>query len=239
MKRYIVISLMVVLLALTSCSVVAEHEWSPWSVVKEATCEEAGLRKSTCILCDEEKEETIPKHAHTLSAHNKCSECGKYQISEDYGEGDTLSRKLQIAISDISSEGAIVSLHEGTYNFGEIGVQTISEKGVTVEGVKGKKNENTAVFTLSSGTDGAIKATGEDFSLKNVTINVTGSTSAPLTLTGNNAVITNTDINLSDSSQTTKALGDIKEGQSVTLDSVNINGGGLHHRVILLSKILQ
>lgn len=227
MNRYIVISLVVVLLALTSCSMVAEHEWSPWSVIKEATCEETGLRKATCLICDAEKEETIPKHAHTLNAHNKCSECGKYQIAEDYGEGDTLSRKLQIAISDISSEGAIVALHEGTYNFGEIGAQTISEKGVTVEGVRGKNNENTAVFTLPSGTEEAIKATGEDFSLRNVTINVTGSSSAALTLTGNNAVITNTDINLADSSKNTKAIGDITDGQSVTLDGVNINGGGI------------
>ncbi len=227
MNRYIVISLMVVLLALTSCSMVAEHEWSPWSVIKEATCEETGLRKATCLICDAEKEETIPKHAHTLNAHNKCSECGKYQIAEDYGEGDTLSRKLQIAISDISSEGAIVALHEGTYNFGEIGAQTISEKGVTVEGVRGKNNENTAVFTLPSGTGEAIKATGEDFSLKNVTINAAGSSSGVLTLTGNNAVITNTDINLSGSSKDAKALGDITDGQSVTLDSVNINGGGI------------
>lgn len=227
MNRYIVISLMVVLLALTSCSMVAEHEWSPWSVIKEATCEETGLKKATCLICDAEKEETIPKHAHTLNAHNKCSECGKYQIAEDYGEGDTLSRKLQIAISDISSDGAIVALHEGTYNFGEIGAQTISEKGVTVEGVRGKNNENTAVFTLPSGTEEAIKATGEDFSLKNVTINVTGSSSAALTLTGNNAVITNTDINLADSSKNTKAIGDITDGQSVTLDGVNINGGGI------------
>ena len=227
MNRYIVISLMVVLLALTSCSMVAEHEWSPWSVIKEATCEETGLKKAICLICDAEKEETIPKHAHTLNAHNKCSECGKYQIAEDYGEGDTLSRKLQIAISDISSEGAIVALHEGTYNFGEIGAQTISEKGVTVEGVRGKNNENTAVFTLPSGTEEAIKATGEDFSLKNVTINVTGSSSAALTLTGNNAVITNTDINLADSSKNTKAIGDITDGQSVTLDGVNINGGGI------------
>ena len=42
----------------------SSHEWSDWTVQKEATCKETGIKSRTCAICGQTKTETIPKGDH-------------------------------------------------------------------------------------------------------------------------------------------------------------------------------
>ena len=53
------------------------HVWGEPVVVKQATCQEEGLKKYKCVNCDETKEETIPIGEHVYALTMSQVECGK------------------------------------------------------------------------------------------------------------------------------------------------------------------
>ena len=65
-------------------TITCDHDWSDWTVVKEATCTEDGLMERVCSLCGEKETKTIPAaHSWTTvwkynsSKHwHECSVCG-------------------------------------------------------------------------------------------------------------------------------------------------------------------
>ena len=77
---------------------VHEHEWGPWEIAKEATCESSGKQVRTCTTCREGKEEKeIPAKGHSWSDWSvtkaatcaadgektrKCSVCGKTETEK-------------------------------------------------------------------------------------------------------------------------------------------------------------
>ena len=69
-----------------------EHDWSEWTVTKEASCTEDGLKTRTCSICGETETEVIEATGHTavvikgkdatctepgLTEGEKCSVCGE------------------------------------------------------------------------------------------------------------------------------------------------------------------
>jgi len=61
-----------------------EHSWSEWTIVKEADCDEDGLKTRTCSKCGEVEEVVIPAKGHTIKwAYDEnnhwhvCSVCGE------------------------------------------------------------------------------------------------------------------------------------------------------------------
>ena len=53
------------------------HTWNEGSVTKAATCTATGIKHLTCTVCGAEKDETIPKTAHTdANGDGKCDDCG-------------------------------------------------------------------------------------------------------------------------------------------------------------------
>ncbi len=67
---------------LTPAGVYASHQWGPWTITKEATCQETGIRVRTCQRCRETQRETVPKAAHaygpwTLTKAATCVSAGE------------------------------------------------------------------------------------------------------------------------------------------------------------------
>ena len=53
------------------------HSWDAGTVTKEATCAATGLKRLTCTVCGAEKDEAIPKTAHTdANGDGQCDNCG-------------------------------------------------------------------------------------------------------------------------------------------------------------------
>lgn len=96
MKKHtltIIIISLLSLLFLTNCAGDKSHthDWSEWSVTKEATCAEEGSRSRTCSICNEVETEAIPTIEHSFdewkvtksptfdaegSESRKCLTCG-------------------------------------------------------------------------------------------------------------------------------------------------------------------
>ncbi len=207
---------------------VAEHEWSPWTITKQPTCMEEGERVSTCVLCDETKTEKVAKISHKLDENNKCSMCGSYYVLSSSGTGETLVDKLKNALDGINSSSAeskVLYLESGEYDLSQIDDLVISASGLMIHGASSTDGTKTTFLVSSSN---GLKVTGDSFALDNVAFTLTGDTSSStepvLSLTGNNATVKNTSFELG--SYTNPAIGSISEGQTVTLDSVTISGGG-------------
>lgn len=68
-------------MGLTACGEKqCDHQWGEWSVKKEATCTETGLRQRKCSICDEKEKETIEMRAHdwteaTCTMAQTCKVC--------------------------------------------------------------------------------------------------------------------------------------------------------------------
>ena len=88
-KSFLILILCVVFFSLTACSKKHEHEYGDWSITKEATCLEVGVKQRSC-LCGEKEIDFINKLPHTevldevvlatcltdgLSAGRHCSVC--------------------------------------------------------------------------------------------------------------------------------------------------------------------
>lgn len=207
---------------------VAEHEWSPWTITKQPTCMEEGERVSTCVLCDETKTEKVAKISHKLDANNKCTMCGSYYVLSSAGNGETLVDKLKNALDGINSSSAeskVLYLESGEYDLSQIDDLVISVSGLTIHGASSTDGAKTTFVVPSTKS---LKVTGDSFALDNVAFSLTGdsqsSTEPVLSLTGDKATVKNTSFEMG--SYTNPAIGVIEEGQTLTLDSVTISGGG-------------
>lgn len=67
------------------------HVFEDWTVIKESTCSEKGLRVRTCTICGEEETEEMSIVSHKYDSKHECVWCGgqeatdnlKYSLSED------------------------------------------------------------------------------------------------------------------------------------------------------------
>ena len=50
---------------------------SEWTLVRRATCEQAGLKERICTSCKNTETQTIPKLSHSYNNKGKCIDCGK------------------------------------------------------------------------------------------------------------------------------------------------------------------
>lgn len=76
-----------------SVTITCTHAWSDWTIVKEATCTEEGLKTRTCSLCGETESVAIAKIPHAWSTAwnydedehwHVCSVCGEHSTHEDH-----------------------------------------------------------------------------------------------------------------------------------------------------------
>ena len=59
-----------------------EHEWSDWTVTKDATCTEDGEKTRTCGTCGETETEVIPALGHDWNEDGTCNNCGAVKPTE-------------------------------------------------------------------------------------------------------------------------------------------------------------
>ncbi len=231
MRKIVFLSL-IVLLLLTGCEAVAEHEWGPWhdDVDNPPTCTHDGLKASECVICDAVRREYAPQKSHIFDSNNKCSECGAFYIGESLGEGESIAEKLTRVLTAISEEegsGATICFEAGDYDFKDLPEMSFTKENITIEGTLNKDGTTATSFTNSSSSSSTvIKATGSGFTVKDISFDIgdgSNNKDAVLELTGDNVTISGCDFSLPGS---VKAIGDIGSGKSVTLDGVNINGGG-------------
>ncbi len=231
MRKIVFLSL-IVLLLLTGCEAVAEHEWGPWhdDVDNPPTCTHDGLKASECVICDAVRREYAPQKSHIFDSNNKCSECGAFYIGESLGEGESIADKLTRVLTAISEEegsGATICFEAGEYDFKDLPEMSFTKENITIEGALNKDGTTATSFTNSSSSSSTvIKATGSGFTVKDISFGIADGSNnkdAVLELTGDNVTISGCDFSLPGS---VKAIGDIGSGKSVTLDGVNINGGG-------------
>ncbi|MBP3659759.1 MAG: discoidin domain-containing protein, partial [Oscillospiraceae bacterium] len=81
-----------------------EHEWSDWTVTKEATCTEDGEQTRTCGTCGETETEVIPALGHDWNEDGTCNNCGAVKPTE--------SEK----ITGITGEGSSVDTSEPAFD---------------------------------------------------------------------------------------------------------------------------
>ncbi|MBR5818243.1 MAG: bifunctional metallophosphatase/5'-nucleotidase [Clostridia bacterium] len=67
------------------------HNFGTWSTVKNASCEENGLRERSCSICGEKEKEAIPA-AHSY-VDGVCSSCGKSECAAHVFGGWTVTLK--------------------------------------------------------------------------------------------------------------------------------------------------
>jgi len=74
---------MAITLVLASCKEeVKNHVCGEWTVVKEPTCSEKGLRTRVCSVCGEEEFEDISIVAHVYNEIRHCVWCGRMEATE-------------------------------------------------------------------------------------------------------------------------------------------------------------
>ena len=87
------------------------HNYTKWTTIKDATCEEAGIKNGICSMCNDIKEEEINPLGHTIIEHDgknpTCQEKGynSYETCKicsytTYEELDTVDHKFTNYISD-------------------------------------------------------------------------------------------------------------------------------------------
>lgn len=108
MKRFFnLLTSLILVVALTSCSgsvseLFCSHEYSEWSVVKEATCVESGTENRKCNSCGKTEEKTIPvKLEHTYGEweviiESTCTEEGMKEQSCKYCD-NLQTEKISVA----------------------------------------------------------------------------------------------------------------------------------------------
>lgn len=119
-KQTLVIILLAVLvvscLALTACH---EHEFGEWTVVKQATCTEAGLQQKVCE-CGESRSEVIPATGHSHKAvvtNPTCLEQG-YTTHTCSGCGDSYVDTYVDATGHSSGSNICANCGETLYSIG-------------------------------------------------------------------------------------------------------------------------
>ena len=103
---------------------------SAWTVIKQSTCKENGLREADCPHCKKKITETIAKSAHVFDKDGKCTVCGKM--------------RTVVTSDNVSSIGAIKNDSRNPFE--------VSADGVIKS--TNKKDGSSSTFTLTA--DGAM-----------------------------------------------------------------------------------
>ena len=147
-----------------------EHEFGEWTITKEETCTEEGVKTRTCKGCSETETEAIPAKGHNPDANGKCTACGKMIVSISNG-ADFLKATMnegEVIISlqdDITIDIAPWPTNDKSV-FG-----TASTTSIVVEG-----NGHTITFHNTDSDWNAIYTENEDavLTIKNATIDNSG-----------------------------------------------------------------
>jgi len=107
---------------------ICSHEWGEWEVTKEATYEEGGEKKRTCIKCNSLQQEAIAVLVCTHTYEDgECTICGKKQTSDPkYFETDLVDGEL--VITGIKQEYIEETMNPVTY----ITYNILSDGGVRI-----------------------------------------------------------------------------------------------------------
>ena len=103
---------------LNALTLVCDHQWSDWTVVKEPTCTEEGSQVRTCAVCAEEEFEAIPVSAHNFK-DGVCEDCGATQSdlyrlkgSNRYRTGTAIANELKAVLGIEKFQTVIVAYGE-------------------------------------------------------------------------------------------------------------------------------
>ena len=147
-----------------------EHEFGEWTITKEATCTEEGVRTRTCKGCSETETEAIPAKGHNPDANGKCTACGKMIVSNGADFLKATMNEGEVIISlqdDITID--IAPWNRDTNDKSVFG--TASTTSIVVEG-----NGHTITFHNTDSDWNAIYTKNEDavLTIKNATIDNSG-----------------------------------------------------------------
>ena len=145
-----------------------EHEFGEWTITKEATCTEEGVKTRTCKGCSETETEAIPAKGHNPDANGKCTACGKMIVSNgsDFLKATINEGEVIISLQDdITIDIAPWPTNDKSV-FG-----TASTTSIVVEG-----NGHTITFHNTDSDWNAIYTKNEDavLTIKNATIDNSG-----------------------------------------------------------------
>lgn len=103
---------------LNALTLVCDHQWSDWTVVKEPTCTEEGSQVRTCAVCAQEEFEAIPVSAHNFK-DGVCENCGATQSdlyrlkgSNRYRTGTAIANELKAVLGIEKFQTVIVAYGE-------------------------------------------------------------------------------------------------------------------------------
>ena len=147
-----------------------EHEFGEWTITKEATCTEEGVKTRTCKGCSETETEAIPAKGHNPDANGKCIACGKMIVSNGADFLKATMNEGEVIISlqdDITID--IAPWNRDTNDKSVFG--TASTTSIVVEG-----NGHTITFHNTNSDWNAIYTKNEDavLTIKNATIDNSG-----------------------------------------------------------------
>ena len=147
-----------------------EHEFGEWTITKEATCTEEGVKTRTCKGCSETETEAIPAKGHNPDANGKCTACGKMIVSNGADFLKATMNEGEVIISlqyDITID--IAPWNRDTNDKSVFG--TASTTSIVVEG-----NGHTITFHNTDSDWNAIYTKNEDavLTIKNATIDNSG-----------------------------------------------------------------
>ena len=252
MKKTVIsiIGITLMLFAFTACQpryifVPHVHAFGEWTIIKEATCTDEGVKTRTCKLCSETETKIIEALGHDFDAvTNTCTRCGTVrQVISAEDDFLTATQKdgdvLIILQEDITIEIAPHPTNDKSV-FGNDKTESIVVDG----------NGHTITFNNTDSDWNAIYTTNEDavLTIKNATIDNSGhnadggtwnghdinfncnvvldnvTANNAIALGGKTATIKNTTISDADCTSDAYMLWIQANGQTVTVEDCIING---------------
>ena len=92
-----------------------EHEWSDWTVTKEATCTEDGEQTRSCE-CGETETEVIPALGHDWNEEGTCNNCGAVKPTESEKITDITGDGSSVDTSEPAHDKSVGNAFDGDYS---------------------------------------------------------------------------------------------------------------------------
>ena len=89
---------------------ISMHNWNEWTIVKEATCIEAGEKTHQCMVCGYSESEQIEETAHSYK-DGVCVYCGK--TKDETEDQEEISWSIDEGILTVSGKGAMQDFSSG------------------------------------------------------------------------------------------------------------------------------
>ncbi len=249
MKKTVIsiIGITLMLFAFTACQpryifMPHVHAFGEWTIIKDATCTEEGVKTRTCRLCSETETQTIEALGHELDADGKCTRCNK-QVEQYINSGEAF-------LEATKKEGEIILTGDITI---DIAPWETNDKSVfgseETESIVIDGKGNTITFNNTDSDWNAIYTKNEDavLTIKNATIDNSGYnanggtwnghdiifscnvvlenvTATNAIVVGKNATIKNSTISDVNCTGDAYMLWIQANGQTVTVEDCKING---------------